>query len=244
LTDKVANVRLRITPERLSELPAKVRGAAKKIEETLSGAIKQWIVKSGRDISAFGGRIRSTLASVRRVPFGNGMIAALNSIEVKALSVARKIKNAFREAYSGRDAKGRFVGRGIRGSIGAGTIAVGEAGGQLLAGGIQAAVGTVTGLVGEANKVQEAANRISIGARGAGQDYVDPGVLAGEFYQVAKDIKGITAEGAADAVGKFVSLTGDLDTVRSSLGDFAVAATASGSEIGDVSEAASRTQIR
>lgn len=237
MTDKVATVKLRVTPERLNELPAKFRPAARKIEDTLSGAIKQWITKSGRDLSAFGGRIRSTFSAIRRVPFGNGMLSALNSIEVKALSVARKIKNAFREAYSGRDAQGRFVGRGVRGNIGAGAVAGGMLAAEFGKRGIDAAVGATTQAAGEANRVQEAANRISIGARQAGGEYVDPEVLAAEFFAVAKDVKGITAEAAADAAAKFVSLTGDLATVRSSLKDFGVAATASGAEIGDVAEA-------
>lgn len=231
MTDKVANVKLRVTPERLNELPSKFRVPAKKIEETLSGAIKQWIVKSGRDVVGFGKRIRSTFDSTRNVRLNKqGFISALHALDVKALVVARKIKGYFKDAFSG-------AARNAGNRIGVGTIAAGQlaasAGQQV----IGAAIGTTVQAAGEANRVQEAANRISIGSRQAGQEYVDPKVLAGEFFAVAKDVKGITAEAAADAAAKFVSLTGDLATVRSSLRDFGVAATASGAEIGDVSEA-------
>jgi hypothetical protein len=231
LSDKDSTLIVRAKAVGLGKLAESAKAPAKKIEETLSGAIKQWIVKSGKDIAGFPGKVKAAFASIKNIRFSkDGFLATLHAMDVKALVVARKIKSAFKDAFSGA-AKG-----GIKG-IGAGTIAVGEAGGQLLAGGIQAAVGTVTNMIGDANKVTEAANRISIGARGAGQDYVDPGELTAEFYDVAKDIKGITAEGAADAAAKFVSLTGDLNTVRGSLKNFAIAATASGAEVGDVSEA-------
>lgn len=231
MTDKVANVRLRVTPERLAELPAKFRAPAKKIEETLSGAIKQWILKSGRDVVGFGRRVRSTFDSIRNIRLSKeGFISALHALDVKALVVARKIKGYFKDAFSG-------AARNAGNKISAGTIAKGE----LIAGygreAIGAAIGTTVQAASEANRVQEAANRISIGARQAGQEYVDPKVLTKEFFDVAKDVKGITAEAAADAASRFVSLTGDLATVRSSLKTFAVAAAASGAEIGDVSEA-------
>jgi hypothetical protein len=227
VSDKVANVTLRVTPERVNQLPTAFVAPAKKIEETLSGAIKTWIVKSGRDISGFANRTKSTFASLRNIRFSKeGFLSALHAMDVKALVVARKIKGYFKDAFSG--AKGR---------IGAGTIAAGSMAAELGMRGIDAAVGTTTQAAGEANRVQEAANRLSIGSRQAGADYVDPQTLTSEFFEVAKNIKGVTAEAAADAAAKFVSLTGDLKTARSSMQDFAVAATASGAEVGDVSEA-------
>lgn len=231
MADKVANVKLRVTPERLNELPSKFRVPARKIEETLSGAIKQWIQKSGRDVVGFGKRIKSTLTEIRNVRLNKeGFLSALHALDVKALVVARKIKGYFKDAFSG-------AARGAGNRIGVGTIAAGQFAANVGQEAIGAAIGTTVQAAGEANRVQEAANRISIGARQAGQEYVDPKVLTKEFFDIAKDVKGITAEAAADAAAKFVSLTGDLATARSSMKDFAVAAAASGAEIGDVSEA-------
>lgn len=227
MADKVANVRLRVTPERLNELPTKFREPAKKIEETLSGAIKTWIVKSGRDLAGFANRTRSTFASLRNMRFSkDGFLSTLHAMDVKALVVARKIKGYFKDAFGG--AKGR---------LGAGTVAAGTMAAELGMRGIDAAVSTTTQAAGEANRVQEAANRISIGSRQAGADYVPAAELTKEFFDVAKNVKGITAEAAADAAARFVSLTGDLKTVRASLRNFGIAATASGAEIGDVAEA-------
>jgi hypothetical protein len=227
LSDKVANVRLRVTPEGVNKLPTAFVPPAKKIEETLSGAIKTWIVKSGRDIAGFANRTKSAFASLRNIRFSkDGFLSTLHAMDVKALVVARKIKSYFKDAFSG--AKGR---------IGVGTIAAGQLAADYGKQAIDAAIGTTTAAAGEANRVQEAANRISIGSRQAGAAYVSPEQLTAEFFEVARNVKGITAEAAADAAGKFVSLTGDLATVRSSLNDFGIAATASGAEIGDVSEA-------
>ena len=227
MADKDTTIRVRITPEGINKLPTAFVAPAKKIEETLSGAIKTWIVKSGRDIVGFANRTKATFASLRNIRFNKeGFLSALHAMDVKALVVARKIKGYFKDAFSG--AKGR---------MGAGTIATGVMAAELGMRGIDASINATTTAASEANRVQEAANRISIGARGAGEEYVDPQQLAAEFFQVAQNVKGITAEAAADAAAKFVSLTGDLKTVRSSLNNFAVAAAASGASIGDVAEA-------
>jgi hypothetical protein len=227
LSDKDTTLTVRVKPVGLNNLSDAIKAPAKKTEETLSGAIKTWIVKSGRDVAGFANRTKAAFVALRNVRLNKeGFLSALHTMDVKALVVARKIKNYFKDAFSG--AKGR---------IGVGTIAAGQLAADYGKQAIDAAVGTTVQAASEANRVQEAANRISIGARGAGQEYVDPKALTKEFFDVARDVKGITGEAAADAAAKFVSLTGDLATVRSSLRDFGVAATASGAEIGDVSEA-------
>lgn len=231
MADNDVNLKLRVTPEGIGNLPAKFVPPAKKIEETLSGAIKQWILKSGRDVVGFGSKIKTTFTAIRNIRLNKeGFLSALHAIDVKALVVARKIKNAFKDAFSG-------AARSAKGRVGAGTIATGVLAADLGKQGIDAAIGTTTAAASEANRVQEAANRISIGSRQAGGEYVDPQTLTKEFFEVAKNVRGVTAEAAADAASRFVSLTGDLTTVRGSLRDFAVAATASGAEVGDVAEA-------
>jgi len=106
----------------------------------------------------------------------------------------------------------------------------------------QRAVGAVsdgfTTAAGQSLRLQEAANRISINARGAGDAFVDPTVLRREFEGTARATPGIQAADVADAVQRFVSLTGDLKTARAGQQTFATIASGSGSNIGDVAEAA------
>lgn len=229
MADHDANVRLRVTPEGVNKLPTVFVPPAKKIEETLSGAIKTWIVKSGRDMAGFANRTKSTFASLRNIRFSkDGFLSALHAMDVKALVVARKIKGYFKDAFRVSNVKKQL---GIK------DIALADIGADYAKKGIDFALSTTGAAAGEANRVQESANRISIGARQAGGEYVDPKQLTREFFEVAKNVKGVTAEAAADAAARFVSLTGDLKTVRSSMQDFAVAATASGAGVGDVAEA-------
>lgn len=113
---------------------------------------------------------------------------------------------------------------------------------DLAGGAVLGAVGTGAALIGAAAKesmqLQEAAARIAISARGAGQKAVDPNELRREFERTAINSPGQTGAGVADAVARFVSLTGNLDTARKSQGTFATIASASGANIGDVAEAA------
>jgi hypothetical protein len=227
LSDKTARVRIFFNPERV---------------ETLTGAIAAWVRKSGKEIAGLGPKLKSTITSAARaiekviLVDKQGFIKALQTLDVKALSVARKIKQYFKDAFKDPSEKKKKDGD-KQSLFSRGKDALTFAAGSLIASGVQTGISTASTLVKEANKVYEASNRISIGARGAGQSYVDPRQLTKEFFDVTKDVKGITAEGAADAASKFVSLTGDLQTARSSMKDFAIAATASGAEIGDVSEA-------
>lgn len=112
-----------------------------------------------------------------------------------------------------------------------------------LAGG--AFLGTVASgaaLIGAAAKesidLQEAAARIAISARGPGEQARDATQLRRSFEQTAIRSPGVKASEVADAVARFVSLTGDLDTALSSQDVFATTAVATGSNIGDIAETA------
>lgn len=113
---------------------------------------------------------------------------------------------------------------------------------DLAGGAFLGAVGVGGALIGSAAKdsvrLQEMASRIAISARGAGEKARDPNELRRGFERTAIATPGQSAEGVADAVARFVSLTGDIDTAVKSQGTFATIASASGANIGDVAEAA------
>jgi hypothetical protein len=98
--------------------------------------------------------------------------------------------------------------------------------------------GTVESAARESIALQESTNRLSINARGAGEEFVDPTVLRKEFEQAAINTPGQKAQDIADAIQSFVSLTGELKTGRESAQSFATVASATGSSVGDVSQAA------
>jgi hypothetical protein len=98
--------------------------------------------------------------------------------------------------------------------------------------------GTVESAARESIALQESTNRLSINARGAGEEFVDPTVLRKEFEQAAVATPGQKAQDIADAIQSFVSLTGELKTGRESAQSFATVASATGSSVGDVSQAA------
>lgn len=121
----------------------------------------------------------------------------------------------------------------------------GEIGGQLK--GAVIGAGLAAGAVGigvtgaaarDALRVRELANRISINSRQAGQEAIDPSVLQREFERIAIGTPGQTAVGVGEALQGFVTKTGRADVGRQSLGTFATVASATGSDIRDVSNAA------
>lgn len=96
----------------------------------------------------------------------------------------------------------------------------------------------VGGAVRESMETQAVANRVSINARGAGQDFIDPTVLRKEFERTAIATRGTKASDVGKAVQAYVDLTGDIDTARSSMKSFATVASATGATIEDVATAA------
>jgi hypothetical protein len=113
-----------------------------------------------------------------------------------------------------------------------------DIGGGAVLTGSTLAIGLATGAARDALRTQEMANRISINARKRGQDFVDPTALRREFEATAQATPGIGAADVADAVQRFITLTGDIDTARRGQGVFATVASATGANIGDVAEAA------
>jgi hypothetical protein len=109
-------------------------------------------------------------------------------------------------------------------------------------GGSAAVVASTLGIAGSAARqslaLHEVSNRLSIAARGAGEESVDPRELRKEFEQTAAKTPGIAAIDVANAVSQFVSKTGELGVARKSQGVFATVASATGSSIEDVSAAA------
>ena len=165
----------------------------------------------------------------------------------KRLAQAREKASGAKSAREGVELKQKREGeiRAIKDKKGARADMLGNAG--AIAGGAVAGLGILAGAVGGvlnsdslkgANTVYDKANRISIGARGAGEESVDPKLLTAEFYAITEEIRGTTADALADAVGQFVSMTGDLKTARSSLKDFATVAAATGSDVSDVASTA------
>lgn len=118
--------------------------------------------------------------------------------------------------------------------------------GQLAKEGGVAAIGlgvASLGIVGQAAReaiaLRDSANRISIGARGAGEKAVDGGVLAREFQQAALASPGVKATDIAEGTASFVAKTGDLAAARRFQSTFATTASATGSSVQDIAGAAS-----
>lgn len=87
-------------------------------------------------------------------------------------------------------------------------------------------------------RLNETSTRLAISARDSGGKMMDPRALAKEFQDVATSTPGVKANEVADAAGRFAALTGDLDTARKSLKTFATIASATGSDVGEIAEAA------
>jgi chemotaxis protein histidine kinase CheA len=117
-------------------------------------------------------------------------------------------------------------------------IAKGTMVGGLAARGVMMAIDTVKSAARGVADLQEAANRTSINARQAGQGFVSPEELISDVQKAALGSPGQKAADIMQALQSFVSLTGELKTGRESAGTFATVAAATGSNVGDVSQAA------
>ena len=109
-------------------------------------------------------------------------------------------------------------------------------------GGSAAVVASTLGVAGSAARqslaLHEISNRLSISARGAGEEAVDPAKLRKEFEQTAAKTPGVSAMSIANAVQQFVTKTGRLDVARGSQDVFATVASATGSNVEDIAGAA------
>lgn len=144
----------------------------------------------------------------------------------------RREEQADRQAAKAAEAraKGSWAARMGRGAARAGFDLAGMGAGAVTGAAVLAAR--------QAYQLEEAATRISINARQAGQDFIDPRVLRREFQDTAQASPGVKAIDVAEAVQQFITVTGDLDTARKSQKTFATVASATGSSVGDVAQAA------
>jgi hypothetical protein len=143
-----------------------------------------------------------------------------------------------RERYAQERAKARKEAReqpGLFAGLG-GSIKGAAIGGILTAGALGVGIAGAAGR--DALRLRETSNRLSISARGAGQEAVDPKLLQAEFQRTAINTPGQTAAGVAEAVQAFVTKTGRLDVARSQQGVFATVASATGGNITDIGNAA------
>jgi hypothetical protein len=166
-----------------------------------------------------------------------GLVLGMKDINARSRSSARTVDRAFVTTHGGGKGDPYTLGAAARGAgkgIGLGKLAGGAAIGTMVADVVTSAAAKGIGLAFEANDTYEKANRISIGARNAGGSYEDPSRLFREFVDVTQEVKGVTADAAADATAKFVSLTGKLDVARANLNTFATASVASGTQMEDV----------
>lgn len=251
MAEKRATIRLGLnTSGYLASLAAadrKTLAAAKRWERafsTVSKTFDQFDAKSAASVK----KIADAFGQVKLGGRGGGFTATLRDIEAKSTATARKIEAAMNRAFAQPKTGRRLarVGMGFMEGAGLGGAASALSGGGWgIAGGlatgagklVSAGVSKIAEITGQASDVFDKANRISISARGAGQNYVDPKALTQEFFEVTQEVKGITADAAADATAKFVSLTGDLDTARKNLNTFATVSSATGAEMGDVADA-------
>jgi hypothetical protein len=117
----------------------------------------------------------------------------------------------------------------------------GEAGSMALKGvaglGLAAAA-TVGAAAREGAQLRDTTTRLSIGSRAAGQAFINPEDLAREFENIAIKTPGQNAQGIAEGAAQFVAKTGDVGAARSFSETFATTASATGSDVKDIADAA------
>jgi hypothetical protein len=244
VADKAASVRLTLNKSGfitgIASLEKSVSSSAKKMGSSMSAvgaSIKTWT----KDAAAFS-KVLPALMSAGNTNFASSFTNGLKTIESRSLATAKRIGNAFRGAFAGGPVAGSSGGRRamVAGGGGGGPSAfgIGLATNAISMARDVAARIAMKGLevTQEAGKTREAAMQLSVNSRQSGA-YVDPKQLENEFYSTAAQVKGITADEAAEAATKFVTLTGDLDTARASLVTFATISKATGAKMGDVAEA-------
>lgn len=244
---------LRLTLERsgfvasVTALEKQGVGAASRIAARMNmvgASVKTW--------GAAAAKTSGALATAFAANPAGGMINGLKVLETRANASAKRVGQMFRAALASAFEQGPKVGGG-RGADGrhlpgGGGAAGGHGGGSAFGTGLATnAISMARDLATqalhkgfevtqEAGKTHEAAMQLSVNAHQGGE-YVDPKQLENEFYATAAKVKGTTADEAAEAATKFVTLTGDLDTARSSLVTFAEVSKATGAKMGDVAEA-------
>ena len=115
-----------------------------------------------------------------------------------ALTQARYANEAAKAKQKARDDNRLFTGVGgqVKGAVIGGVLAAGALG-----------VGVAGAAGRDALRLRELSNRLSISARGAGQEAVDPKALQAEFQRTAINTPGQTAAGVAEAVQAWQTAT-------------------------------------
>lgn len=226
--DKDATVRVKVDDRGFFASIRKMGKAGDATGAQVGGAISKRVKAAAKESE-------SALAGLAKVRPERGLIAGMRDFEARAIASAKRVGSALRSSLGG-------AARGLGGMVAGAAKGAAQRGLDAAKGGALAlGAGAVAGagkLTFDAAGVSDKANRLSISARGAGQEAVDPKLLEAEFYAVAQDIRGLTADSVADAAAAFVSLTGDLTTARGSMRDFGEVAMATGADIKDVAETA------
>lgn len=231
MADKQATVRITADPKGLVQGIRAGETQAKQSAKGIESSLKTAADNAGKAMRDSTGRFIKQGAEEG----ARGALSAMRDMESQSRGIFARMANAFKQAMGGAARAIGGVGRDfLRGVTGGDKTGVAEALGGKAAGGAQAALAVAGKAVVDANAVLEKATRLSISSRGAGTAGVDPSALVGEFFAITQDIKGVTADQLADGAARFVQMTGDLATARSSLRDFATIAMASGASVEDV----------
>lgn len=227
----------------IAAIEKQTSAAAQRMGNSMSAvgsSVKTWT----KDVQTFV-KVLPAMMSAGNTGWTNGMLNGLKTLESRSLSTAQRIGRAFRGAFGGGPVGPTFgmggksgKGGGGGGGGGASSWGIGFATNAI---GVVRDVASKVAMKGievtqEAGKTHEAAMQLSVNAHQSGA-YVDPKQLENEFYSTASQVKGITADDAAAAATKFVAMTGDLDTARSSLVDFANVSKGTQTQMESVAEA-------
>ena len=147
----------------------------------------------------------------------------LRKQERDSKATARAGAKEAKEKQAGRDKMVGRIGDAITGAMAGAAISA------VLAAGVAGK---------QSSELQTTSRRIAIAARSAGGPLADVNKLRQGFEATANATPGVKAADVADAVQRFISLTGDMDTAVKGQGVFATVSSATGADVGDVAEAA------
>jgi Phage-related minor tail protein len=143
---------------------------------------------------------------------------------------AAAAKRSVAETLRARDAfRSQSVGftTGLSGGIAKGMIGIGTAA-------IGASLATVGSAAREDVRIHDAARRIAINSRMAGETGADPYALTRDWHTTAAAVRGVTAENIAEGQAAFVAKTGDLKSAQAHSDTFATVASATGGNYSDI----------
>jgi hypothetical protein len=189
---------------------------------------EQRIAKERERSMAYVARIRDKHFADEERRHQQGVRSAVRAGEAKGRAQHR-LEQQFRErTQRGRSGTLGRIGGEMKGAALGGAAAIGALG-----------VGVGGAAVKDAYALQSAANRISINSRKSGEKFIDATTLRKEFEATALASGGtVKGEQVADAVSRYITMTGDIKSARQLQGTFATVATATDADIGAVAETA------